>query len=272
MKRTVLIRWLLAALVLASPLANAQQAKVEVRWLSHAAFRIVSPGGKVIVIDPAMSAFATTPAQYKTPDGLGKVDLLLVTHGHWDHITDAAAIARLNNIPLYAPGDLNMALTTLGVLPGAQLPRANKGGRLAPVPGVKVVMTHADHSSVYVWRNPASGKDETHPGGEPVGYILELENGFRIWHMGDTGIFPDMKWIAEYYKPDLVMIPVGGTFTMDAADAAYALRELIKPKYAIPMHYRTTPGAKTPPEQLVEALGSSPVRVLMLKPGEAVQF
>jgi L-ascorbate metabolism protein UlaG (beta-lactamase superfamily) len=267
-----MIRQWLVALLLVHTAAIAQESRVEVRWLSHAAFRIVSPGGKVIVIDPAMSAFATTPEQYKKPEGLGKVDLLLVTHGHWDHITDAAAIAKANNIPLYAPGDLNMVLTTLGVLPPAQLPRANKGGRLTPLPGIQVTMTRAEHSSVYVWKNPASGKEETHPGGEPVGFLIQLENGFRIWHMGDTGLFADMKWIAEYYKPDLVMIPVGGTFTMDAADAAYALRELIKPKYAIPMHYRAAPGAKTPPEQLVEALGNAPVKVLNLKPGEAVQF
>jgi len=265
-------RAFLLFLFLFPAVGSAQERKVEVRWLSHAAFRIVSPGGKVIVVDPAMSAFATTPAQYKTPEGLGKVDLLLVTHGHWDHITDAPAIAKANNIALHAPGDLNMALTTLGVLPAAQLPRANKGSRFSPVPGIKVAMVHAEHSSVYVWKNPASGKDETHPGGEPVGFIVELENGFRIWHMGDTGLFSDMRWIAEYYKPDLVLIPVGGTFTMDAADAAYALRELIRPKYAIPMHYRVAPGAKTPPEQLLEALGAAPVKVLNLKPGEAVQF
>ena len=266
------MKWIALLLVAVSSLAFAQSGKVEVRWLSHAAFRIVSPGGKVIVIDPAMSAFATTPAQYKTPEGLGRVDLLLVTHGHWDHITDAPAIAKANNIPLYGPGDLNMALTTLGVLPGQQLPRANKGGRITPVPGIKVTMTRAEHSSVYVWRNPATGKDETHAGGEPVGYLIELENGFRIWHMGDTGLFADMRWIAEHYKPDLVMIPVGGTFTMDGPDAAYALRELIRPKYAIPMHYRVMPGAKTPPEQLVETLGSSSTRVVTLKPGEAVEF
>jgi len=267
-----MLRTFLLFLFLFPAISSAQEQKVEVRWLGHAAFRIVSPGGKVIVVDPALSVMPATPEQYKKPGSLGKVDLLLVTHGHWDHITDAPAIARLNNIPLTAPGDLNMALTTLGVLPPAQLPRANKGGRYSPLPGIKLAMTHAEHSSVYVWKNPASGRDETHPGGEAVGYIIELENGFRIWHMGDTGVFGDMRWIAEYYKPDLVMLPVGGTFTMDAADAAYALRELIKPKYAIPMHYRVTPGTKTPPEQLVEALGDAPVKVLNLKPGEAVQF
>ena len=87
-------RAFLLFLFLFPAVGSAQERKVEVRWLSHAAFRIVSPGGKVIVVDPAMSAFATTPAQYKTPEGLGKVDLLLVTHGHWDHITDAPAIAK----------------------------------------------------------------------------------------------------------------------------------------------------------------------------------
>jgi L-ascorbate metabolism protein UlaG (beta-lactamase superfamily) len=262
---------LAGALVALSP-ASAQTGKTEVLWLGHAAFRITSPGGKVIVIDPALTVMPATPPEYKKLEALGKVDLLLVTHGHWDHITDAPALARLNNIPLHAPGDLNMALTTLGVLPPAQLPRFNKSGRIVPVPGIKVTATHAEHSSVYVWRNPATGKEETHAGGEPFGYIIEMENGFRIWHMGDTGVFGDMKWIAEYYKPDVVMIPVGGVFTMDAVDAAYALRELIKPKVAIPMHYRITPGAKPPPEVLVESLGTTATKVLLMKPGEKVEF
>jgi L-ascorbate metabolism protein UlaG (beta-lactamase superfamily) len=263
---------ILAGALVALSSASAQTGKTEVLWLGHAAFRITSPGGKVIVIDPALSVMPTTPPEYKKLEALGKVDLLLVTHGHWDHITDAPALAKLNNIPLHAPGDLNNSLTTLGVLPAAQLPRFNKSGRITPVPGIKVTAVHAEHSSIYVWRNPATGKDETHPGGEPFGYIIELENGFKIWHMGDTGVFGDMKWIAEYYKPDVVMIPIGGTFTMDAADAAYALRELIKPKVAIPMHYRTTPGAQTPPQALVEALGQTATKVLLMKPGEKVEF
>ena len=263
---------ILAAALLAIPAAQAQSGKTEVQWLSHAAFRITSPGGKVIVIDPAITVMPTTPPEYKKLEALGKVDVLLVTHGHWDHITDAPALAKLNDIPMYAPGDLNNALTTLGVLPAKQLPRFNKSGRLSPAPGIHFTAVRAEHSSIYVWKNPATGKDETHPGGEPIGYIVEMENGFRIWHMGDTGLFGDMKWIAEHYKPDLVLLPIGGRFTMDAADAAYALRELIKPRYAIPMHYRVTPGAKTPPEQLVEALGASATKLILMKPGEKVEF
>jgi L-ascorbate metabolism protein UlaG (beta-lactamase superfamily) len=261
----------LCSALLAHP-AFAQTAKTEVLWLGQSAFRITTPGGKVIVTDPWLIKNPLTPAEYKNLDNLGKIDLLLVTHGHGDHIADAPELARRNNIPMYAPGDLNASLTTLGVLPPAQLPRFNKSGRITPLPGIKVTQTRAEHSSVYVWNNPATGKDETHPGGEPVGFIIELENGFRIYHMGDTGVFGDLKWIAEYYKPDLVLIPIGGNFTMDPVDAAYALRELLKPKYAIPMHYGANPLGKGTPQELLQALGNAPVKVLTLKPGEKAEF
>ena len=259
-------------LALAASSALAQAGKVQLQWLGQSAFRITTPGGKVIVTDPWLLKNPLTPPQYKNLEALGKVDLLLVTHGHGDHIADAPALAKLNNIALWAPGDLNMALTTLGVLPPQQLPRFNKSGTITPVPGIKVTATHAEHSSVFVWHNPTTGKDETHTGGEPVGYIITLENGFRIWHMGDTGIFGDMKLLSEYYKPDLVLLPIGGHFTMDPADAAFALRELIKPKFAVPMHYGANPLGKGTPQQLLEALGNAPVKVTVLKPGETAEF
>ena len=246
--------------------------KTEVLWLGQAAFRITTPGGKVIVTDPWLKANPLTPPQYKNLEALGKVDVLLVTHAHGDHFADAPEIAKTNNVPLWGPGDMNQAVGLLGILPPNLVPRFNKTGTIQPAPGIKVTAVHAEHSSVLVWRNPATGKDEAHYGGEPVGFIIELENGFRIWHMGDTGLFADMKFIADYYKPDLVLMPIGGHFTMDPKDAAYATREWLRPRYVIPMHYGANPLGKGTPAEFMQALGASGTRVLPLKPGEKAVF
>mgnify|MGYP001617502497 FL=1 len=204
---------------------------------------------------------------------MGKIDLLLVTHAHGDHLGDAPELAKKNNAPLYAPAGLNQSLLTLGVLPENLVPRMNKSGTIMPIgPGIKITMVRAEHSSELVWANPKTKKNETHVGGEPVGFILELENGFKIYHMGDTGLFGDMKFIGEFYKPDLVLTPIGGNFTINAQLAGYAIREMIKPKYAIPMHYGTYPILAGKPEDFVKALGGSPTQVIVPQPGEKVDF
>jgi L-ascorbate metabolism protein UlaG (beta-lactamase superfamily) len=245
---------------------------VEVVWLGQAGFKITSPTGKVIVIDPWLRTNPSTPSPYKELDGFGRIDVLLVSHGHFDHIADAPALAQRYNVPLRAPGDLNQALTTLGVLPPAMLPRINKGGTITPVPGIKVTAVRAEHSSIYVHRNTTSGKDETHPGGEPVGWIVELENGFRIYHAGDTAAFGDMRLINERYKPDLALVPIGGNFTMDPVDAAWAIKDMIRPKAVIPIHYGTNPLAVGTAAQFQEAMGQSDIRVLVPKPGQPLTF
>lgn len=256
----------------ASQAANAP-GKVTVQWLGQSATKITTPGGKVIVIDPWITSNPKTPEAFKRLSALGKVDLILVTHAHFDHFADAPALAQLNNAPMYGPAGLNQSLLTLGVLPAALSPRFNKGGTIMPLgPDIKITATHAEHSSELVWRNPATGKDETHVGGEPVGFIIELENGFKIYHMGDTGLFGDMKLIGEYYKPDLVLIPIGGHFVMDPKDAAASTRDFVKPKYAIPIHYGTNPQLKGTPEEYIRALGNAATRVIPMQPGEAVQF
>lgn len=280
MKPVRLLFALVVATLLAAcaqqPQSQAPQAasggKTEVLWLGQSAFRITTPGGKVIVTDPWLKQNPLTPATYKNLEALGKVDVLLVTHGHLDHFADAPALAQLNQVPMYAPGDMNQTVSVLGILPPALAPRFNKSGTITPVPGIKVTAVHAEHSSIIVWKNPATGKDEVHPGGEPVGYIIELENGFRIYHMGDTGLFADMKFIADYYKPDLVLMPIGGHFTMGPADAAYATREWLRPAAVIPMHYGANPLGKGTPEEYIRALGSTRTRVLALKPGEKAIF
>ncbi len=131
---------------------------------------------------------------------------------------------------------------------------------------------HAEHSSELLWPDPVTGKPTTYPGGEPVGYIIRLENGFVIYDMGDTGLFGDMKLIAERYKPDLLLIPIGGHFVLDPEDAAFATRTMIKPRFVIPMHYGTTPQLAGTPAEFIKALGATETKVLSLAPGDEVEF
>jgi len=253
--------------------AGAQQGKIELQWLGQAATKITSVSGKVIVIDPFLTQNPKTPAQYKNLDALGKVDLILVTHAHGDHIGDAPDLAKKHNVPIFAPGGLNQTLLTLGVLPANLVPRMNKGGTVTPLgPDIKITMTRAEHSSELLWKNPATGKDETHVGGEPAGFIIEFENGFKVYHMGDTGLFGDMRWIGEYYKPDLILIPIGGHFVMSPQDAAVATRDFLKPKHAIPIHYGTFPVLRGTPEEYVKALGQTPTKVHAIQPGDKLSF
>ena len=110
------------------------------------------------------------------------------------------------------------------------------------------------------------------PRASPCGFIIELENGFKIYHMGDTGLFGDMKLIGEYYKPDLLLIPIGGHFVMDPKAAAYATKELIKPKMAWPMHYASNPFLRGTPAEFKAALGQSSIEVIDAEPGTKKQF
>ena len=255
--------------------AAAQTGKAELLWLGQSAFKLTTPGGKVIVIDPWLRTNPKTPEDCKNLDKLGKVDLILVTHGHFDHVADAPALALLHQARVFAPGDLNQTLTVLKVLPPELAPRMNKGETVTPfadVPKLRITAVHAEHSSLYVWKNPATGQDEVHIGGEPVGFIIEMENGQKIYHTGDTGLFGDMKFIGEKYKPDLLLIPIGGHFVMDPVDAAFATKEWIKPKMVLPMHYGTNPFLKGTPAEFKAALGTTTIQVLDMQPGDKKTF
>jgi L-ascorbate metabolism protein UlaG (beta-lactamase superfamily) len=265
------IALLTAALVAVPALAQAPR-KTEVLWLGQAAFRITTPGGKVIVIDPWVTSNPKTPAKWKDLDALGKVDIILVTHAHFDHFADAPALAKKNNAKIWGPPGLDSSIAARGIVPDELAPRMNKSGTITPFEGVKITMTHAEHSSELTWKNPATGKNEIHVGGEPVGFVIELENGFKIYHSGDTGLFGDMKLIGDYYKPDLALLCIGGHFTMGPKEAAYAVKHWIKPKHLVPMHYGTYPVLAGTPEELVKALGHTPTKVHVMQPGDTLEF
>src|SRR4051812_20024127 len=180
-----------AALLAAAVPASAQQ--IEVLWLGHATFRLTSTAGKVIVIDPFLKNNPRAPAKYKDLKALGKVDLILVTHGHQDHVSDVPALARATGAPVVGAHELILNLVSLGLVDGAKAIPMNKGGTASPVgPGIKVHMVPADHSSGLDLNavKPELAKDVRWlEGGQAVGYVIEFENGFKIYHTGDTAIF-----------------------------------------------------------------------------------
>ncbi|MDH3379966.1 MAG: metal-dependent hydrolase, partial [Gammaproteobacteria bacterium] len=241
----------------------------ELQWFGQSAVKITTDDGKIVVIDPFITKNPKTPDALKDLGKLGKVDLILLTHGHGDHVGDTAELARMTGAKVAMNADMGHTFGTLGIVPYEQLIRFNKSGSIQPFgAGITVTMVHAEHSSEVVHEDAESGVKRVYPGGEPVGYIIQLESGFIVYHAGDTGVFGDMAFIGEYYRPDLALLPIGGHITMDPAHAAYAVRHFLKPQAVLPIHYGTFPPLKGTPEQFAAALGEFPVSILLMAPGD----
>ena len=232
-------------------------------WYGHSCFEVRTPGGKTIIIDP----FFANPNSPRTADSIERCDLLLVTHGHFDHMGDAVTLAsRLR--PIW-PCMHEMSLWLGRRLPGGADAAIgmNKGGTF-DADGIKVTMTHADHSAGD-W-NP--GGETTLYLGDPVGFVVELENGFRFNFAGDTTPFGDMALIRELYAPSLAFLPIGGHYTMDPRGAALAA-ELLGVEDVVPIHYGTFPILTGTPEALraeLDGRGLQGVRIHAPEPGGTV--
>ena len=225
-------------------------------WLGHSTFRLET-GGKTILIDPWVMGNPSCPANEKR---VKKVDAMLCTHGNFDHIGDAVEIAKLHNPVVVGIFELATWLQKKGA---KQIAPMNKGGS-QEVAGMKVTMVHADHSC-----GIQEDDGSIVYGGEACGYVIELENGVKLYHAGDTNVFGDMRIIHELYEPELVMLPIGDLFTMSPKEAAYAC-ELLKPKAVIPMHYGTFPPLTGTPAELKRLTGDLGIQVLEMKPGQTL--
>ncbi len=227
---------------------------VKLTWLGHATFRVETPGGKTVIIDPWVMGNPMCP---ETEKNIQKVDVMLVTHGHGDHIGDAVEIGKRLKPSVVGIPELARWLGKKGVPNIAEM---NKGGTQT-LGDIKVTMVHADHSC------GIQDGDELVYGGEACGYVVQFANGLKIYHAGDTNVFGDMAIIRELYAPDIAMLPIGDHYTMGPREAAYACN-LLKPKTVIPMHFGTFPvltGTAAELRRLAPA-----VEVADLKPGVTV--
>jgi L-ascorbate metabolism protein UlaG (beta-lactamase superfamily) len=229
----------------------------ELTWLGHSAFRVESPGGKRIYVDPFLTGNPKTPDDEREPE---RCDLILLTHGHGDHLGDTVAIHQRFGCPVVAQVELRGWLTGNGVTDDGGAHSINKGGTIE-VEGVKVTLTHANHSS--------STPDGTYTG-ESCGFVLELEDGFALYFSGDTNVFGDLSLIGRIYKPDVAVLPIGDHFTMGPREAAVAL-ELLGVVRCVPCHYGTFGLLTGTPDALRELVPPG-VEVLSSEPGEPLTF
>jgi L-ascorbate metabolism protein UlaG (beta-lactamase superfamily) len=229
-------------------------ANVPLTWLGHAAFRLDSPGGKRIYVDPFLDN-PKCPEGEKEPE---RVDVIALTHGHSDHVGSTVDLAKRFSPKVVALIELRGWLAEQGVEEDAAS-APNKGGTV-DADGIKITLTHAHHSS--------SSDDGTYLG-EAAGLVLELEDGFKLYFAGDTNAFTDMQLIGRIYEPNVVVLPIGDHFTMGPREAAVAL-ELLGAKRCVPCHYGTFPLLTGTPDELRRL--APDVEIIAPEPGETVQL
>jgi L-ascorbate metabolism protein UlaG (beta-lactamase superfamily) len=226
-----------------------------ITWLGHATVLIQTTAGTNLLIDPFIAHNPKYPKGYLLPE---KIDYILLTHGHGDHIGDAAPVAAKHGSTVVAIFELADYMAKRGV---RQTIGMNLGGTVQ-LADVAATMVEAKHS--------ADADDETgiHATGIAAGFVLTIASGPVLYHAGDTAVFGDMRLIGKIYKPELAMLPIGGHFTMGPREAALAAR-LIGAPVVLPIHFGTFPVLTGTPEELAKELGSS-IQVLRCAPGEAL--
>ena len=228
-----------------------------ITWLGHATFKITLANGKVILLDGWVDGNPACPKEAKKLD---RVDTILITHGHSDHIGDVLSLAKKFKPQIVAIYETAGWLESKGV---KNVTGMGKGGTFK-AGEIEITMVHAIHS------NSIQDGDTMIYGGEPTGYIVHLPGGLTIYHAGDTAVFGDMKIIGELYSPELAMLPIGDFYTMGPREAALAIR-LLNVKHVIPMHYATFPALTGTPEDLKRLTSDiADLEIHTLKPGETI--
>ena len=268
---------LLLAVLLAGLVTHAAAQETKLKWFGHAAFSITTPKGKVLLIDPWLS----NPSNPEAKDGknalaaLAKVDYILLTHGHRDHVGDAVEIARKTGAALIANPELAANLVKLADFPSKQAETdaiMGIGGEIQIADGeVTIAMTAAVHSSSVF--NPKAGPNEPERayGGNPAGFIIAIKNGPTFYHSGDTAYFRDMETIGESYSIDVALLNIGGHFGMEPKQAARAAQSL-RAKLAIPHHFGTFPGIVQNADGFAAELKNMKIVFHEMKPGETISF
>jgi len=226
-----------------------------ITWLGHATVLVTTAKGTNILIDPFIEHNPKYPKGFELP---GKIDFILLTHGHGDHISDVVPVAKKHSSKVVAIYELADYVKGKGVQETIGM---NLGGTVQ-LDDVAATMVEAKHSS------GAQDEDGTHYVGVAAGYVLTVAGGPVLYHAGDTSVFSDMQLIKELYAPEVALLPIGGHFTMDPKQASLAVKYLA-PKTVLPLHFGTFPPLTGTPEQLAALVGAD-VEVVRWTPGESI--
>ena len=224
-------------------------------WLGYGTYRFVTTEGKTVIVDPWVMNNPGCPDELKKVDAL---DLVLVTHAHFDHIGDAVELGKQLEPETFAIFETAMWLGGKGV---PNVTGMNLGGT-TEAQGVRFTMVKAEHSC------GITDGDQILYGGVAAGYIIEFPGGLRVYYAGDTTVFGDMEIIGELYNPDVCFLPIGDFYTMAPKEAAYAI-DLLDAAVVVPMHYGTFPVLTGTPEQLRELVDPD-VEIVDVKPGDTL--
>jgi L-ascorbate metabolism protein UlaG (beta-lactamase superfamily) len=254
---------------------EAQETKL--KWYGHSAFSITTPTGKVLLIDPWLNNTSNPEGKDgKDPlAAISKVDYILLTHGHRDHVGDAVEIARRTGAALISNPELAGNLVKLADFPAKSAETdaiMGIGGEINIADGeVTVAMTPAIHSSSVF--NPKAGANEPERayGGNPAGFVIIIKNGPTIYHSGDTAYFKDMETIGESYAIDVALLNIGGHFGMEPRMAAKAA-QVMHARLAIPHHFGTFPGIAQNADGFAAELKKLKINFYEMKPGETISF
>jgi L-ascorbate metabolism protein UlaG (beta-lactamase superfamily) len=254
---------------------SAQETKI--KWFGHAAFSITTPKGKVLLIDPWLSNPSNPDVKAgKDPlASISKVDYILLTHGHRDHVGDAVEIAKRTGAVLICNPELAGNLVKLADFPAKQADTdaiMGIGGEIKIADGeVTVAMTPAVHSSSVFNPKATATEAERAYGGNPAGFVIIIKDGPTIYHSGDTAYFKDMETIGEEYQIDVALLNIGGHFGMEPRMAAKAAQS-VRAKLAIPQHYATFPGITQNSDEFAAELKKLRIPFYEMKPGETITF